>query len=455
MEDRIPTLASNSLPIFCMVWNVQGAGSKAFLIALKELVKVHKPNIIALVETHMGGNHAEKIANLLHYSGHTRVDAQGFSGGIWIFWQPELVTMEPILKHDQFITMDIKRVGGEPWYFTAIYASPDPTKRTELWQHLRDFATNNNKPWLLAGDFNDTRFTWERSSSCAETSRRTARFNEWVEEMGLLEVEFSGPSHTWARGNSLETRTSARLDRALCNGEWSLKFANAALKNLPAIQSDHCPLLISPNGFVPISNTNCPFRFQAAWLSHEQFSEFMEHNWDKTAPLVSHLAVMAEKLQDWNSSQFHNIFKQKRMLMARISGVQCCLAVSRSRDLIKLEAKLRKNLDEVLAQEELLWYQKSRVEWIRDGDRNTTFFHLSTIARRWCNRISAIKDSRDGTWLHDKEAIKNNVVAYFKDFSQVTWLHRVQTCQLISFQNSLRRIGAASLVLSPSAKLRR
>lgn len=132
MEDRLPNLAPNSLPITCMVWNVQGAGSKAFMAALKELVRIHKPNVIALVETHMGGQQADKIATLIHYAGHTRVDAQGFSGGIWIFWQPDLVTIEPIIKHDQFITMDIKRVGGEPWYFTAIYASPDPTKRKDL-----------------------------------------------------------------------------------------------------------------------------------------------------------------------------------------------------------------------------------------------------------------------------------------------------------------------------------
>lgn len=54
MEDRIPNLAPNSLPISCMVWNVQGASSRAFMAALKELVRIHKPNVIALVETHMG-----------------------------------------------------------------------------------------------------------------------------------------------------------------------------------------------------------------------------------------------------------------------------------------------------------------------------------------------------------------------------------------------------------------
>ncbi|XP_056697923.1 uncharacterized protein [Spinacia oleracea] len=258
-----------------MVWNVQGAGSREFISVLKEVIRLHKPTVLALVETHMGGEQVVRIATMLGYSGHTRVDAQGFSGGIWVYWKPELVTVDPIEQSNQYITMIITRRGEEPWYLTTVYASPDPSNRQDLWRDLTDFASRNNKPWLLAGDFNETRAGWERSSSCAETTRRSERFNLWVEDTQLIEVEFSGPSHTWARGNTMETRRSARLDRALCNAEWGLCFDKARVKHLPALQSDHCPLLISSNGFAPISAINRPFRFQAAWLSHEKFAEFM------------------------------------------------------------------------------------------------------------------------------------------------------------------------------------
>lgn len=190
------------------------------------------------------------------------------------------MTVEPILKHEQHITMDIKRVGDTPWYFTAVYASPDPMKRRELWDELKEFASTHNKPWLIAGDFNDTRFPSERNKSCNETNRRSARFNAWIDDMQLIEVEFSGAAHTWSRGVTPETRQSGRLDRALCNGEWGVRFETAKVKHLPAIQSDHCPLLISPNGFVPLQAINKPFRVQAMWLKHEKFSEFIIEKWD-------------------------------------------------------------------------------------------------------------------------------------------------------------------------------
>ena len=412
MEDRYPRNMTDSLPISCMIWNVQGAGSKAFLAALKELIKRHNPKVLALVETHMGGEQAEKIATLLHFTGHTRVDAVGFSGGIWIYWKKELVTVDPIIKHEQFITMTISRIGAEPWYFSAVYASPDPTKRTDLWRELRDFAERNNEPWLIAGDFNETRFPSERSSSCRETTRRSHGFNEWIDDLQLMEVEFSGALHTWARGNSTETRQSARLDRALCNVNWSMRFERAKMRHLPAIQSDHCPLFISPNGFVPLQELHRPFKFQATWLTHENFQEFVREKWDSTTSLVPALDKLATELKVWNRDIFGNIFQQKKRLLARIAGVQKALSTNKNHGLIKLETHLRRDLDEILEREEILWYQKSRIDWISNGDRNTSFFHLSTIGCRWRNNVVAIQDDL-GDWIYDKEMVKNQFVTYF------------------------------------------
>ncbi|XP_021718802.1 uncharacterized protein LOC110686485 [Chenopodium quinoa] len=140
-----------------------------------------------------------------------------------------------------------------------------------MWDELKRFAHTHNKPWLFAGDFNDTRFPPDRNKSCRETDRRSRLFNEWIEEMDLLEVEFSGLEHTWARGRTIETRQSARLYRALCNDNWALRFNNATIKHLLAVHSDHSPLFISPNGFVPMQALHRPFRFQATWLVHEKF----------------------------------------------------------------------------------------------------------------------------------------------------------------------------------------
>ncbi|XP_074267339.1 uncharacterized protein LOC141590668 [Silene latifolia] len=276
----------------------------------------------------------EKLRKVLGYDGHFRVDTIGFSGGIWLYWRTNVVDVSLVTKHHQFLTVEVTRLGENLWFFTAVYASPNPSNRKELWSELEYYARQNNQPWLLAGDFNETRTLAERHGGDVNMARRCDLFNNWIENCELIELEFSGPCHTWARGNSLETRQSARLDRALCNSEWSVMFSDASVKHLPAFQSDHC-------------------------------------------------------------CQHH-------------------LSIRRTSNLIKLEANLRKELDEILEREEILWYQKSRVEFLKDGDRNTSYFHVSTLVRRWRNRITSLKNDQDVWVISDPDKVKQLVVEYYK-----------------------------------------
>ncbi|KAL2922449.1 Stage II sporulation protein E [Bienertia sinuspersici] len=111
------------------------------------MLAVNKPVVLALVETHMGGEQAEYVALKFGFGGHLRV-----------YWRTEIVHIEPIDQSTQHIIMEIIRNGEILWYFTTIYASPDHIKRHDLWEHLKSFAMTHNQPWVLGGDFNDTRY---------------------------------------------------------------------------------------------------------------------------------------------------------------------------------------------------------------------------------------------------------------------------------------------------------
>lgn len=108
---------------------------------------------------------------------------------------------------------------------------------------------------------------------------------------------------------------------------------------------------------------------------------------------------MVQATKDWNLHTFGNQFRNKRRLLT--AGIQKALDRGPSHFLIELERDLINQYNRILKQEKFFLYQKSRVRWMLSGDRNTQFYHVSTMVKRRKNRIVALRNS-DGSWCHDQ-----------------------------------------------------
>ncbi|XP_013607959.1 PREDICTED: uncharacterized protein LOC106314671 [Brassica oleracea var. oleracea] len=75
--------------------------------------------------------------------------------------------------------------------------------------------------------------------------------------------------------------------------------------------------------------------------------------------------------------------------------------------------ELRQELSDALKAEELFWKQKSRVFWLREGDRNTKFFHALTKQRRSRNKITQLLDV-NGNIVEDEEGLVAIATSYFR-----------------------------------------
>ena len=68
----------------------------------------------------------------------------------------------------------------------------------------------------------------------------------------------------------------------------------------------------------------------------------------------------------------------------------------------------------MLDDEEVWWQQRSRVQWLGEGDRNTKYFHHRASERRRKNAIVGLWND-EGIWCDSKEDIVRTVLSYFED----------------------------------------
>lgn len=66
----------------------------------------------------------------------------------------------------------------------------------------------------------------------------------------------------------------------------------------------------------------------------------------------------------------------------------------------------------VLLHEGMYQHQRSRINWLNCGDKNTSFFHATVAQRRQRNQLVKIKGD-DGRWLVSESAINNHLVSFF------------------------------------------
>ncbi|KAL8143024.1 hypothetical protein V2J09_016056 [Rumex salicifolius] len=130
------------------------------------------------------------------------------------------------------------------------------------------------------------------------------------------------------------------------------------------------------------------------------------------------LKDLQTKIKVWNIRVFGDNSLRKSRIIDEIASVQADLGTGPSDSLLALERSLQDELGQILNQEELLWKQKSRESWLRDGDRNTSYFHLSTLIQRRYNRVSALKNNF-GVWISDPEDLERMVVSFYDDLYSV------------------------------------
>lgn len=144
-----------------MFWNVQGAASKSFYRTFVSFCRNYNPSMVVILEPRISGLKADHFIKKSGFDRSHRVEAIGFSGGIWLLWK-EIFEVGIIMNNKQFVHFKITKNNGLLSWVTAVYASPVPNVRRFLWNYLGQLVKSIKAPWLVGGDFNYILYTSER-----------------------------------------------------------------------------------------------------------------------------------------------------------------------------------------------------------------------------------------------------------------------------------------------------
>lgn len=348
-----------------VIWNCRGAASKTFPGRVRDLIRGKNIHALIVLETRVSGDKAERMVRKLGFSNWIRLEATGYAGGIWLLWNEDDISLKYNYSSTQFVHVNVSLKGSmHSWWLTCVYGEPNARLREALWNDLRHISQHVRGPWLVAGDFNSYRSVQDKVGGDYFNFPAMRQFNNCIDDTNLIEVDCVGEHFTWEKNLVKE-----KIDWAFSNVDWINLFPLAKVHHLSKFGSDHRPLFIQSTPTLLPKTRNIPFKCQAGWVLEEDFIDIVKKSWEEDT-WENKISSFQREAENWNRSRVGNIPARRQKILRRIEGVERSRHRRDSQYLAQVERDLWKEYNKLLAQEELLWYQKSRCQWLKWGDRN-------------------------------------------------------------------------------------
>ncbi|OMO78934.1 Endonuclease/exonuclease/phosphatase [Corchorus olitorius] len=250
----------------------------------------------------------------------------------------------------------------------TISEGPQLRSRQKVWEDLKAFKSSlpTEAEWIVLGGFNQVLKTTDKVSETSSTIQGAEALQDCLNACHLAEIKAHGAHFTWCNNRGQGNRTWERLDRAFANPPWLRKFEEAEVVNLPVSVSDHGPLILHLEKRPPFRIR--PYRFEIMWTTHPQCRQIIQKAWESHVhgsaafKLARKLTFTKSSLRDWNKNVFGNVRLRKKELEKELEELQSKVdnELHSTRESI-----VRSELERVLEQEQILWMQKSRTNWIK------------------------------------------------------------------------------------------
>eukprot|EP00253_Pinus_taeda_P008746 PITA_08746 len=366
-------------------------------------------------------------------------DAIGSAGGIAVLWNPNEIIIDNWSSMSGTLT-GLGRIVGtkQQVVISGVYGPPSPGKKEQFinsFKYVRRLYPE--AAWIIGGDFNLIRSLEEKKGGIRRRDHFMDSFNDMIEELRLVDIQTINGIYTWNNRRGGKNQIASRLDRFLVSEAIMNKDVFVEAKIIPSLGSDHWPIRLEVD--IKRIQGKRPFRFEAFWLRDPDFIKKVEDWWKQCTSqgrcrmhtFQLKLKELKGKIKKWNKEEFGNILEDKQKLEGEMADLQQKIILEgRTEESINREGVILGRLEERRKQEEILWRQKSRIKWLREGERNTKFFHQAMIKHRQGNRILSIKD-KNGERVVEQNEIEQVLMDYHKDILTETQVDRTRAIQEI------------------------
>lgn len=111
-----------------------------------------------------------------------------------------MVRVRVIAIDYQVIHAVVSKVGYEEWLLSTVYASPNQSKKEELWQSMKSVASvraaSQDLSWMTVKNFNDIADSSERRGrdiDGSSASSRSSKFVDNINKCALMDLGCVGP----------------------------------------------------------------------------------------------------------------------------------------------------------------------------------------------------------------------------------------------------------------------
>ncbi|KAJ6859667.1 hypothetical protein NC651_036069 [Populus alba x Populus x berolinensis] len=384
---------------FIGCWNIWGLNNPKKHRFISEWVHNSKLGIIGMLETKVAPSNLDTVIAGLNLHSWSFISNANVSPTchILVGWDTKIVKISCLHYTDQWLTCEVTSLASkEISRFTFVYGHNTPARRCLIWEYIVQHAPLfSSSPWALMAE--------------------------------LIQIPYSGLKFSWHNGQTRRDTIMRKLDWIFCNPAFLNTWPAAHSKFLPRDASDHSAMILDFSHHKP--QGPAPFKFLNLWADIEDFLDIVQAVWQPPISgnpmycLTAKLRLVKNACKSLHRQHTSHISRKVAEAKASWNSAQVALDESPGAiELMSAERNHARIYSQLCKEEEAFYKQRSRIQWLSLGDKNTKFFHRSLVHRQSRNRVHGLTDEAGNQVTANKE-IGQVAVAYYQNLLAAPLIH--------------------------------